>query len=132
MVRTLLLFLPMLAAFAQSQPSLQITSQVRLMGNQPIPGFQNGYLFFLERDVVRLYSPEGFPLFATVVQVPNAIGQPSARGLAVDSDGSVAISTIYQTSNGFGGGISFFDRNGQPAGFVETGRYMPGNLSFGE
>src|SRR5580658_9657316 len=108
MVRTLLLFLPALAALAQSQPSRHVTSQARLIGNQPVPGFQNGYLFFLERDVVRLYSPEGFPLFVTVVQVPNAIGQPSSQGLAVDTDGSVAVSTIYQNSNAFGGAISFF------------------------
>lgn len=132
MVRTLLLFLPALAALAQSQPSRQVTSQAKLIGHQPVPGFQNGYLFLLERDVVRLYSPEGFPLFATVVQVPSSVGQPSSKGLAVDTDGSVAVSTLYQTSNGFGGGISFFDRNGQPTEFIDTGRYMPGNLSFGE
>jgi hypothetical protein len=32
----------------------------------------------------------------------------------------------------YGGGIVFFGRNGRPAGFVDTGRYMPGNFCFGE
>ena len=132
MTRTLLLFPLALGVFAQSQPVRQVTSQATLFGNQLIPGFQNGYLYFLEGGSIRLYSPEGLPVLTTELRIPDTSQQASAIGLAVDTDGSVAVSTGYLTSAGNRGGIAFFDSHGQPAGFVDTGRYMPGNLCFGE
>lgn len=131
MVRMFFLLLLALTALAQAPPTRQITSQATLVGNQLVPGFQNGYLFFLEAGSIHLYSPEGFSMPTLALQIPDAAGA-SAMGLAIDTDRSVAVSYGYKTSVGYGSGIAFFDRNGQPTGSVDTGRYLASNLSFGE
>lgn len=132
MIRTLLL-LPLVLAAAQNQPVREVISQAMRIGNQLVPGFQSGYMFFLEDGgSIRLYSPQGLPVLTSVIQIPNAVST-SGAGLAVDSDGSVAVSAVYKNSAGYNrGGIVFFGSSGQLVGFVETGRYMPGNICYGE
>jgi len=101
-----------------------------LIGNQLMPGFQNGYLFYIERGSIQIYSPEGFPMPSLEFKGPNATGA-SAMGLAIDTDSSVAVSYGLKAQAGYATGIAFFDRNGQSTGFIDTGRYLASNLSFG-
>lgn len=122
----LLAFLP-LALMAQIQPVRTVTSVAQRVGNQPVPGFQNGYLYFFDRATIRAYSPEGSVL-TTVVQIPDA-ENVRATGLAVDTDGASAIAVAYGTST-LAGGIAFYNRYGQPDGFVGTGSYVPESLAF--
>jgi hypothetical protein len=122
-------FVP-LALIAQIQPVRTVTSQVQRIGNQPIPGFQNGYLYFVDYASVRAYSPEGFPVPATVVQIPDA-EKVWANGLAVDTDGGFAIGVSYGASLQFGG-IAFYNKYGQPDGIVATGSYVPASLCFAD
>ena len=77
---------------------------------------------------MRAYSPEGFPVLTTVVQIPDA-ENVWANGLAVDADGAFAIGVAYGTSAS-AGGIVFYDKYGQPDGFVATGSYLPESLCF--
>jgi hypothetical protein len=120
-----------LCAVAFDGPVREITSQAARAGNVVVPAFQNGYIFVLDRATVQLFAREGYLAFVAALQVPNGTN-PSAQGLAVDSDGSVAVSVACLTQTGLGGGIVFLDKGGLPAGFMDTGSYMPGNLSYGE
>ncbi len=120
-----------LFAIAADLPVREVTSQAALVANMPVPGFQNGYIFFLDHTNVQLFAPAGYPKFVTVLQIPNA-ENTSAQGLAIDSDGSAAVSVGYRTADGFGGGIVFLDRYGRQTGFLNTGLYMPSNLSYAE
>lgn len=127
--KLLLAFVP-LTLMAQIQPVRTVTSQAQRVGNQFLPAFQNGYLFFLDHASVRVYSPEGFPVFTTVVQIPDA-EDAWAEGLAVDTDGTFAIGVAYGTSLR-AGGIAFYNKYGQPDGFVATGSYRPESLCFAD
>jgi len=128
--KLLLAFVP-LALMAQIQPVRTVTSQAQRVGNQPVPGFQNGYLYFVDdRATVRAYSPEGFPVLTAVVQIPDA-DNVWANGLAVDTDGTFAIGVAYGTS-ALAGGIAFYNKYGQPDGFLATGSYLPESLCFAE
>src|SRR5260370_40042708 len=91
----LLAFVP-LALTAQIQPVRTVTSQAQRVGNQPVPGFQNGYLYFFDRASIRAYSPDGFPVLTTVVQIPD-VDNVWADGLAVDTDRTVASAVRYGT-----------------------------------
>jgi hypothetical protein len=104
----LLFALVPLALMAQIQPVRTVTSQAQRLGNQPVSGFQNGYLYFVDdRASVRVYSPEGFPVLTTVVQIPDA-DNVWVNGLAVDTDGTFAIGVAYGAS-ARAGGIAFYN-----------------------
>ncbi|HEY3823824.1 MAG TPA: hypothetical protein VGL82_04655 [Bryobacteraceae bacterium] len=126
----ILAFLP-LALMGQIQPVRTVTSQAQRVGGGPVAGFQNGFLFFLDdRATVRVYSPEGFPVLATVLQIPHA-DDIWAKGFAIDTDGTFAVGVAYGTS-ARAGGIAFYNKYGQPDGFVATGSYLPESLCFAE
>jgi hypothetical protein len=128
-VELLLSFVP-LALMAQIQPVRTVTSQAQRVGNQPIAGFQNGYLYFFDHATIRAYSPEGFPSLTTVVQIPDE-ENIWARGLAADTGGTFAVGVAYRTS-ARAGGIAFYNKYGQPDGFVATGAYVPQSLCFAD
>jgi hypothetical protein len=117
-------------AIAANGPVREVTSQAMRVPLQSIPGFQKGCLFFLDHANVQVYTPAGFQAFAAVVNIPK-VTELRAIGLAADTDGSVAVSVGYKTASGFGGGIVYFDSGSQTT-FLDTGLYMPANLSFGE
>jgi hypothetical protein len=127
--KLLLAFVP-LGLFSQPQPVRTVTSQAQRVGNQPIPGFQNGYLYWFDGATVRVYGPDGWPVLATVMQIPNA-EHLRAEGLAVSSDGAFAVG-FSSRKTALMGGITFYDKNGQPDGFVATGSYVPANLCFAD
>ena len=112
-------------------PVREVTSQAVLAGNQLVPGFQRGYLYYLDHGAVRLYSPAGPLAFAATVEVPG-VQNVSLTGMAVDSDGSAAVSVAYAQQAGSAGGIVFFGPAGQSSGFLDTGLYQPCNLAYAE
>ena len=129
--RVLLAFVP-LVLMAQIQPVRTVTSQAQRVGSLPVPGFQNGYLYFLDHAMVRAFSPDGFPVLTAVVEVPDDKGYVWADGLAVDTDGTFAIGVAYGGPSYQFGGIAFYNKDGQPDGFVATGSYIPANLCFAD
>ena len=123
-------FVP-ICALAADLPVREITSLAARVGGTTPPAFQRGYMYFLDDGTVRLYTPQGHPAFVRVLNIPPGT-TPSLDSLAVDSDGSVAVAVDYRTPSGFGGGIVFLDKNGSQTAFIDTGLYMPSNLSYGE
>jgi hypothetical protein len=121
-----------LALMAQIQPVRTVTSQAQRLAGQSVPGFQNGYLYFVDHATVRAYSPEGFPVLTAVVEVPDDKGYVWADGLAVDTGGTFAIGVAYGGPSYQFGGIAFYNKDGKPDGFVATGSYIPGNLCFAD
>lgn len=120
-----------LCAMAADSPVREVTSQAMVVANEAVPAFQNGYMFSLDRASLQLFAPGGHVAFARVLQIAG-VENPSARGLAIDSGGATAVAVAYQRANGFGGGIVFLDRYGLQNGFIDTGLYMPSNLSYTE
>src|SRR5271166_1545919 len=112
-------------------PVRELTSPATRVAGGSVPGFRNGYLFFLEGASLRLFPPQASPPFVRVLNVP-AGTTPTADGLAVDADGSLAVGVEYPSPAGQSGGIVFLDKDGRDTGFIDTGLYMPSNLSFGE
>jgi hypothetical protein len=113
---------------AQIRPVRSITSQAQRVGNQPPPGFQNGYLYLVdEHATVRAFSPAGLAVPTTVFEIPDA-QDVWAEGFAVDTDGTFAVGVSSQRARA--GGITFYDRYGQPDGFVATGSYLPKSLGI--
>jgi hypothetical protein len=65
-----------------------------------------------------------------VVQIPDA-QSVWANGFAADSDGTFAIGVTHGASTLLGG-MAFYDKSGQPNGFVATGSYLPESLCFAD
>lgn len=118
-----------ICAAAADLPVREVTSQATRVANIPNPGFQRGYMYFLDRDTVRLYAPQGDPAFVRVLNIPSC-ATSWAMGLAIDSDGSVAIAV--SCDNAQSGGIVLLDQNGLDTAFINTGRWLPSNLCYGE
>jgi hypothetical protein len=134
--KLLLAFIPLALMaqiqMAQIQPVRTVTSQAQRLASQPLPGFQNGYLYFIDHAVVRAWSSEGLPVPPFVVEFPEAGGYVWAVGLAVDTDGTFAIGVAYGGASYPFGGIAFYKKDGQSDGFVATGSYIPGHLCFAD
>lgn len=118
-----------ICAVAADLPVREVTSLAAFAGNAPSPAFQRGYMYFLDNGAVRVYTPQGHPAFVRVLSVPGATDL-TLDSLAVDSDGSVAIAVSYKAAQA--GGIVLLDKNGLDTGFIDTGRWLPSNLSYGE
>src|SRR4051812_19256630 len=84
------MILPIRAA-EPSLPVREVTSDAMLVPNQDVPGFHRGYVYFIERSRIRLYSPDGRLAFTKELERPNQ--RPvSVIGIAVDRDGTLAAS----------------------------------------
>lgn len=95
-----------------------------------IPSFDHGYLIAYDwNNVIDVYSPDGFLMYRTAVQVPDS-KQPSILNADADSDGTVAIAVRFHTNIG-GGGFALYDRAGNQIGFFNTGDYLPTQVAFG-
>lgn len=123
------------SALAASDPVRVVTSEAEFVGNQGIPAFYKGYLYFIEEghdSQFRLYAPDGHLALAGDIQGQKS-GRASVSGMAVDTDGTAAVSW-YQTdaAHRFGGGIDFLDLTGKQLGSIDTGRYLPTHLYYAE
>lgn len=117
-----------LPAVAGPDPVREVTSQATLFARQPMPGFSQGYLYWVEeiaRNHIRVYAPDGQPLLDQSIQ-PDAA--PFVQSVAVDSNGTVAVS--YEDSTGEHTGIDLLDRAGKRLASWSTGMYIPRQLAF--
>ena len=108
-------------ALIATEPTREVISQANLVGNYPIPGFHKGYVYFLGEgrpSQLRLYAPDGHLVLATDIQRSRNF-PPDLKGLAVDTDGTIAVSYV-DTNNGNRGGIEFLDSTGVRIRVIDT------------
>jgi len=122
-------------AFAASAPVREVTSQAMLVGNQPVPGFYQGFLFFVDHprsSQITLYAPDGHLTLQRDMETGKQL-RVSVMSIAVDSDGTAAISWSQSPlSSGSHAGIDLLDGTGKPVGSIDTGGYLPSHVAFGE
>jgi hypothetical protein len=113
-----------------SLPVREVTSDAMLVPNQDVPGFHRGYVYFIERSRITLYSPDGRLALTKEIQRPNQ--RPlSVIGIAVDRDGTLATSwSQFPSADGKFAGIDLIDAAGKPVRTIETGAYLAGHLAF--
>ncbi|MBZ5610233.1 MAG: hypothetical protein LAP38_18375 [Acidobacteriia bacterium] len=126
MLRAITIFgLLTLPAWSDSAP-IRETSAAAFVTKE-MPGFYNGYLFSCTAGgVVTLFAPDGRNLTLVPQNRPDTYVQ--ALFVAVDSDGTLAISWDSRSH----AGIDLRDSSGVLLRSIDTGRYIPAHLSFGE
>jgi hypothetical protein len=116
-------------AFAASDPIREVTSQATRVGNQLVPAFYKGYIYWVglagDEGHVTLYAPEGYLALGFVTQ------NGRVNSIAVDTDGTVAVAWRRRGSPK-GGGIDFHDKYGTLMRTIQTGTYVPAHISFAE
>jgi hypothetical protein len=116
-------------------PTREITSQAVRTPNHVVPGFYQGYVFFLEglhQTQITLYSPEG--RVALVKDLQDGKQRPvSVLGIAIDRDGELAVGwSQLPALSGRYAGIDLLDANGRLIKSIDTGAYLPSHLAFGD
>ena len=123
------MILPIRAA-ERSLPVREVTSEAMLVPNQDVPGFHRGYVYFIERSRMTLYSPDGRLALSKELERPNQ--RPlSVIGIAVDRNGTVAASwSQFPSADGKFAGIDLIDAAGKPIRTIETGAFLAGHVAF--
>jgi hypothetical protein len=132
MFRALTIGLLAWPCLAATEPLREVTSQAALVGNQPVPAFYNGYIYWVDdpgNNYVRLYAPDGHLALATGMQQQKP-GPVWTQSVAVDSDGTIAISWVYGKEGGGTAQIDFLDGNGRLTSSIATGTYVPAHITF--
>ena len=118
-----------LCGLAANDPVREVTSQATRTGNQLIPAFYEGYIYWVglagDDSHVTIYAPDGHLALSFVTQ------NGHVASIAVDTGGTVAVAWGRWGSKK-GGGIDFRDRYGTFLKTIETGRYLPAHISFAE
>jgi len=124
--------IPPIQAADSGLPAREITSQAMRLPNQAVPGFHRGYVYFIERARITLYSPDG--QLAFIKDLQEVKQRPvSVMDIAVDRNGAVAAAWAqFPSAEGRFAGIDLMDSAGKPVGFIETGAYLPSHLVFDE
>ena len=127
MVRTIaavaILSLP---TWAENVPVREASSPAIINGR--MPAFYNGYLYSCEpHNIATIFAPDGHVLLTLPMQGAGN-GKTSILAIAIDSDGTLAISWRDPPS----AGIDIRDTTGKLVRTIETGRYVPAHLSFGQ
>ena len=114
------------AICSQSAP-LQESSSSALFGNL-LPGFYNGYLFYCQPShVLTLFAPDGRLILTLPIQ-GHGNGDAQILSVAIESDTTLAIAWIDFPN----AGIDIRDFYGNVIRTIDTGRYIPSHLAFGE
>jgi hypothetical protein len=109
----------------------EVTYVGALLGAEPLPKFDKGYLLFLKRSCeLTVYGPAGTQLFSRQVSGPAGSSACSALDAAVDAEGAVAVSISFGSATGHAAGIVMLDPTGNPVGFINTKRYVPSHICF--
>jgi hypothetical protein len=118
-----------LCTLAANDPVREVTSQATRVGNQLVPAFYKGYIYWVGREggdnSVTIYAPDGHLAFAFVAQ------NGPVDSIAIDTDGTVALAWGGWASKK-GGGIDFRDSSGTLKKTIQTAKYLPAHLVFGE
>jgi hypothetical protein len=110
-------------AAAANDPVREVTSQAAVVGQQPIPAFYKGYVYWAgENNPASVYTPDGQP--GPYITTPNG----PVESIAADTDGTLAIAWGFK----LGGGIDLRDPSGALLRTIRTGRYLPTHIAFGE
>jgi hypothetical protein len=107
-------------ALAASAPVRELTSQFPI--GTGLAHFRGGRLFQLG-PMVRAYAPDGTRDFDAPILTPNGKLAP-VHDIAVDTDCSFAVAAR--------GGIALLNQRGIQTGFIETGEFLPLNLTITE
>jgi hypothetical protein len=125
MLRAIALLCALCSILSAQSPTRELYTEAVLSG--PLPGLYNGHLYFIDRpNRVRLFSPDGN--FATSFEVPDRASEPAyVEGIAIDADGTIA--------DGWGTrgtlhGIEIRDESGKLIRAIDTGLFVPNNLTF--
>jgi len=112
-------------AWTQNLPVREALS-ASIMG--PMPGFYNGYLYQCQPDdMVTLFAPSGEGILTVPIQ-GGGDSRVEVMSVAIDDDGTLAISRVGLPKIG----IDIRDSSGNLIRSIDTGRYMPAQLSFGQ
>ena len=115
-----------LLGLAAKDPVREVTSQATRVGNQLVPAFYRGYIYWVGRHggdrSVTAYAPDGHLAHAFVNQ------NGPVHTIAIDTDGTVAVAW----GSTKGGGIDFRDGSGTVTRTIQTGRYLPVHIAFAE
>jgi hypothetical protein len=114
--------------FAANDPIREVTSQATRVGNQLVPAFYKGYIYWVGLaggdSYVTMYAPDGHLALSFVTQ------SGPVDSIAVDTDGIVAMAWGRWSTKG--GGIDFHDSSGTLTRTIQTGRYLPSHIAFAE
>lgn len=126
MVRTIaLLGIVSLPAWSASGPVSEASAPAII--GRIMPAIYNGYLYSCERDHVTLFAPDGH-FISTLRTEGRGNGKVKVESVAVDSDGTLAIAWVDQPN----AGIDIRDSSGNLIRSMDTGRYLPMHVSFGD
>jgi hypothetical protein len=93
-----------------------------------MPGFYNGYLYScVQSHIVTLFAPDG-QLALNLRIEGRGNGSVKVESVAVDSDGTLAVAWVDKPN----AGIDIRDSFGKLVRSIDTGRYLPMHLSFGD
>jgi hypothetical protein len=127
-----------LCAFAlcQAATAAQLVSAVLYATSVPpharLPVYDNGYLIvtYSPRDsALTVYGPDGARVFDTLVKLPHG-ESPNLGNSAADTDGTIAVTVTYTSSQTYSGAIVLFNRIGHQTNVIDTGAYLPSALAF--
>src|SRR4051812_39587247 len=108
-----------------AQEPVRVAFGGRAFGRDPLPGFDEGVLFYygLPNVLTTNDATTGALLYSAVVKTSRG-GIPSITSAALGRDGSVAIGVGYQQERvGHAGALVFLDPSGAQTHFTETGRF---------
>jgi hypothetical protein len=115
-----------LPAWSASGPVLEASSQAII--GRTMPGFYNGFLYACVPDhIVTLFAPDGHEVLTLPIQ-GRGNGKVSVESVAIDSDGTLAVAWADSPS----AGIDIRDSLGNLVRSIDTGKYLPMHLSFGD
>jgi hypothetical protein len=118
-----------LCGLAGNDPIREVTSQATRVGNQLVPAFYKGYIYWVglagADSNVTIYAPDGHLALSFVTE------NGPVLCIAVDTDGTVAVAWGRWASQK-AGGIDFRDSSGTLTRTIQTGRYLAAHISFAE
>jgi len=116
-------------SLAANESIREVTSQATRVGNQLVPAFYQGYIYWVGLaggdSYVTIYAPDGH--LALSFETQNG----AVQSIAIDADGTTAVAWGSWSSKK-AGGIDFRDSSGTLTRTIQTGRYLPAHISFAE
>jgi len=132
-MRIVFLLLAIFSGAAFAADSHDVYYQGNLTPLNIMPTFEKGYLAVYDIDhQIALYTHDGSLLYRVTAQVDGA-SFTHISNAAVDENGTLAVAVDFRmpTAAAPSGGILTFDPTGAQIGLINTGGYLPTQVSFG-